>query len=212
MDANASASSWLAEDAPIVAARARADEVGVGAVTPAAGSLLAFLAAQVHAKAVVETGTGTGVSGLWLLRGMRGDGALTSVDIESEHQRLARTSFTEASIPAARARLITGDALAVLPRLADHAYDLVLLDAAPQDYVGQLEQAWRLLRPGGVVVVAGVLRASRGIDAIVRDAEALAVRDLLEAVKTDEALVPALLPVGDGLLVLGSGASPATTL
>lgn len=203
MDANAFVSSWLAEDAPLVAARARAGEVGVGAVTPAAGSLLAFLAAQVDAKAVVETGTGTGVSGLWLLRGMRHDGALTSVDIESEHQRLARTSFTEAGVPASRARLITGDALAVLPRLADHAYDLVLLDAAPQDYAGQLEQAWRLLRPGGVVVVAGVLRGGRGIDAVVRDAEAIAVRDLLEAVKADEALVPALLPMGDGLLALG---------
>lgn len=211
MDANALASAWLAEDAPLVAARARAGEVGVGAVTPAGGSLLAFLAAHVDAKAVVETGTGTGVSGLWLLRGMRHDGALTSVDVESEHQRLARTSFTEAGIPASRARLITGDALAVLPRLADHAYDLVLLDAAPQDYVGQLEQARRLLRPGGVVVVAGVLRAGRGIDAVVRDGDALAVRDLLEVVKADEDLVPALLPIGDGMLVLGSGASAART-
>ena len=32
-------------------------------------------------------GTGTGVSGLWLLRGMRSDGVLTTVDIETEHQR-----------------------------------------------------------------------------------------------------------------------------
>lgn len=207
MDVNAFASSWLAEDAPLTAARARAGEVGVGAVSATAGSLLAFLAAQVGAKAVVETGTGAGVSGLWLLRGMRADGALTSVDIEPEHQRLAKTSFAEAGIPASRARLITGDALAVLPRLADHAYDLVLLDAAPQDYAGQLEQAWRLLRPGGVVVISGVLRMGRGNDVGVRDAEGVAIRDLLEAVKADETLVPALLPVGDGLLVLGSPAS-----
>jgi predicted O-methyltransferase YrrM len=57
---------------------------------------------------VVEIGTGTGVSGVWLLRGMRADGILTTVDIETEHQRLARETFTEAGIPTQRARTIAG--------------------------------------------------------------------------------------------------------
>ena len=47
---------------------------------------------------MVEVGTGAGVSGLWLLRGMQSDGVLTSVDTEAEHQRLARETFTEAGI------------------------------------------------------------------------------------------------------------------
>ena len=55
-------------------------------------------------------GTGTGVSGLWLLRGMRADGVLTTVDTEAEHQRLAKKSFTEAGVPPQRARLINGSA------------------------------------------------------------------------------------------------------
>ena len=44
-----------------------------------------------HYAAVVEVGTGAGVSTLWLLRGMRPDGVLTTVDSDGEHQRLART-------------------------------------------------------------------------------------------------------------------------
>ena len=204
MDAHAFASSWLAEDAPMISARARAAEVGVTAVTPSAGSLLRLLAATLDARTVVETGTGTGVSGLWLLRGMRADGALTSIDIEPEHQRLAKAAFTEADIPASRARLITGEVLAVLPRLADHAYDLMLIDAAPQDCAEQLMQAWRLLRPGGFAVVSGLLRGGRGPEANARDAESVAVRDVLETVKADEALVPALLPLGDGLLIVAT--------
>lgn len=207
MDANAFASSWLAEDSALVAARTRAAEVGVAAVTPAVGSLLRFLAMRAGAKAVVETGTGAGVSGLWLLQGMRGEGTLTSVDIEPEYQRLARLGFAEAGVPSGRTRLITGNALDVLPRLADHAYDLVFIDAAPHDYAGQLEQAWRLLRPGGVVAVCGVLRGNRIADGPIRDPEAVAVRDLLEAVKADETLAPALLPVGEGLLVVGTSPS-----
>ncbi len=54
------------------------------------GAALRFLASVLEARAVVEIGTGTGVSGLWLLRGMRADGVLTTVDIEAEHQRLAK--------------------------------------------------------------------------------------------------------------------------
>jgi predicted O-methyltransferase YrrM len=51
---------------------------------------------------VVEVGTGAGVSGLWLLSGMRDDGVLTTIDVEPEHQRLAKQAFTEAGVPATR--------------------------------------------------------------------------------------------------------------
>ncbi len=202
MDAAAFVSSWLAEEPPLVAARARAAEVGVTPVSPAAGSLLRWLAASVEARTVVETGTGTGVSGLWLLAGMQPGGTLTSVDVEPEHQRLARSAFTEAGMPASRTRLITGSALDVLPRLADHGYDLMLIDASPLDHAAQLEQAWRLLRPGGLAVVAGLLRGIAG-----RDAEAMAAKDLLDVVRADERFPsPLLLPVGDGLLVMSAPA------
>ena len=53
-----------------------AREVGLSAVSPGAGSVLSVLAAAGSAKAVVEIGTGTGVSGIWLLRGMRADGPI----------------------------------------------------------------------------------------------------------------------------------------
>ncbi|MGN6162127.1 MAG: O-methyltransferase, partial [Marmoricola sp.] len=71
-------------------ARSRAEEVGCVPIGTGAGAALRFIAATLDARSVVEIGTGTGVSGLWLLRGMRADGILTSVDVEAEHQRLAR--------------------------------------------------------------------------------------------------------------------------
>jgi len=86
-----------------------------------AGAALRFLAATLQARAVVEVGTGAGVSGLCLLAGMAPDGVLTSIDIEPEHQRAARRAFTEAGTTAGRMRLIMGQALDVLPRLTDAA-------------------------------------------------------------------------------------------
>jgi predicted O-methyltransferase YrrM len=191
---------FLAEDAPLVAARARAAELGCVPIGPAGGATLRLLATAVDARAVVEIGTGTGVSGLWLLRGMRPDGVLTTVDVESEHQRAARQAFADAGVPSSRARLINGAALEVLPRLTDQGYDLVFCDAVKTEYADYLAEALRLLRPGGVVAFDNALWHDRVADPSARDPETVAIRDLGRAVRDDERLVSALLLAGDGLL------------
>lgn len=183
------------------AARARAEEVGVSPIGSGAGALLQFLAAVTEAKAVVEIGTGTGVSGLWLLRGMHPSGVLTTVDTEAEHQRLAKKSFTEAGIPSQRARLITGAALDVLPRLTDGHYDLVFCDGDKLEYADYLTEALRLLKPGGVVVFDNALWHDRVADPAQRDAETVSIRELGKQVRESEDLLPLLVPMGDGVLV-----------
>jgi predicted O-methyltransferase YrrM len=169
-------------------------------VLPGAGAALRLLAATVGAKSVVEVGTGTGVSSVWLLRGMRPDGVLTTVDVEPEHQRAARETLSEAEIPSNRVRLISGKGLDVLPRLTDGGYDLVFVDADKSEYAGYLEEALRLLRPGGVVVFDNALWHGQVADPSARDAETTAIRDLGRALLEDDRLVVALLPCGDGLL------------
>src|SRR5690606_41226476 len=117
-------------------ARGRAEGVGISAVAPGVGAALRLLAAALRARAVAEVGTGTGVSGLWLVEGMAGDGVLTTIDVEVEHQRAAKEAFAAAGVRSTRTRTISGRALDVLPRRADGAYDLVLVDgdpAAPAD-------------------------------------------------------------------------------
>jgi predicted O-methyltransferase YrrM len=194
--------NWLDEDEFLAAARAHAAELGTCTpIGPGGGATLRLLAAALVARAVVEVGTGAGTSGLWLLRGMRPDGVLTTVDIEAEHQRLARETFTGAGIPANRFRLINGQAGDVLPRLTDGAYDLVFVDADKGSYLDYLEQAIRLLRPGGLVAFDNALRGDRVADLSARDPDTVVARDLVRAVRDDLRLTPALLPVGDGLLV-----------
>ena len=202
------ADEFVAEDEVLAAARSRAEEVGVAPVGAGAGAGLRFLAALIEARAVVEIGTGTGVSGIWLLRGMRPDGVLTTVDIEAEHQRLAKQSFTEAGIAPQRARTIAGSALDVLPRLTDGHYDLVFCDGDKREYSAYLAEALRLLRPGGVVVFDNALWHDRVADPSQRDEQTTAIRELVEAVRDDESLLPVLLPLGDGLLAAKKVWSP----
>ena len=159
-----------------------------------------FIAAALAARTVVEIGTGCGTSGIWLLRGMRKDGVLTSVDVDPEHQRLARQAFTEAGFAANRYRLIGGKAGDVLPRLTDGAYDLVFCDADKHEYPAYLTAALRLLRVGGVVAFDNALWGGRVADPSENDPETLAIREVCDLVREDERLVPLLMPVGDGLL------------
>jgi predicted O-methyltransferase YrrM len=137
---------------------------------------------------------------VWLLRGMRPDGILTTVDVEPEHQGAAREAFTEAGVAANRTRVIAGRALEVLPRLTDGVYDLVFCDGDKNEYADYLEQALRLLRPGGVVAFDNALWGDRVADPAQRDQTTVAIRELGKSMRADERLVPCLLPVGDGLL------------
>lgn len=171
-------------------ARRQSELATVRPVSPASGAALAVLTAAVGARSVVEIGTGAGVSGICLLRGMRPDGILTTVDIQPGLQRQARELFSDAGFAPSRARCIPGAALEVLPRLADGQYDLVFCDGDPAESPEYLAESLRLLRPGGMVCFEGAVSAL----------EDVATRDLMRTVREHDALLSALLPVGDGLL------------
>ncbi len=190
----------ISEDDIVAAARERAVDLGAGPVTPAVGALLSVFARLSGGKAVVEVGTGAGVSGLWLLSGMREDGVLTTIDVEPEHQRSAKQAFSEASIAPSRTRLIGGRAQEVLPRLADESYDLLVIDAAPADQPDFLAGGIRLLRPGGAVVIHGASAGGRAGDPSANDPDVVGVREAARIIADDARFTAVLIPLGDGLL------------
>ncbi len=190
----------MPEDDVLADARAKAEELGCVPIGRGGGAALRFLAAALGARHVVEVGTGTGVSGVWLLRGMPANGVLTTIDVEPEHQRVARETFSAAGIAGNRARVIAGRAMEVLPRLTDGAYDLAFIYADKKEYQGYLDAAFRLLRAGGVVAFDNALWRDKVADPAQRDETTTALRELGRSLRDDERFVPCLLPVGDGLL------------
>ncbi len=196
------AEEFVPEPEVVEAARRRGVEFGdASPVGTGAGAALRFLAAAVQARHVLEIGTGAGTSGLWLLAGMPEDGVLTTIDSSAEHQRAARDAYLAAGYAHQRTRVITGPAAEVLPRMADGAYDLVVVDADKQGYPTYVEHAVRLLRPGGVLVMDNMLWHDQVADPAARDATTSTLRDLGKSLRDHDDLVPALLPVSDGLLV-----------
>lgn len=195
------AEDFADEPQDVEAARAQGERLGATPVTSGGGAALRMLAATTAARTVVEIGTGAGTSGLWLLAGMPSDGVLTTIDISMEHQRAARTAFQRAGYPPQRTRIISGSALAVLPRLADAAYDLVFVDGEKDEYPTYVEQALRLVRRGGVVALDNMLWHDRVADPAVRDETTVRLRALAKELRERDDLLTTLLPVGDGLLV-----------
>ena len=164
------------------------------------GAALRFLATAIGARTVVEVGSGCGVSGIWLMRGMPQDAVLTSVDIDPEHQRMAKQAYVEAGLgssdpddrPVRRWRCCRGS-----PTAPTTWCSATRRSGERPDY---LIDALRLLRPGGVVAFDNALWHDRVADPEHRDPDTEAIREVHRMIWDDERLVPMLLPVGDGLL------------
>ncbi len=199
-DMAAYSESYVREDIFMQQARAYGVECGASDPSPAVGGLIQFAASQLNAKSVVEIGTGSGVSGLWLFQGMSSDGVLTSIDTERELSSAARESFEEAGIPAHRFRLITGVINDVVGKLADANYDLVLIRTSV-DVMDLIQEAYRLLRQGGTLLIDHALSGGKVADPTQRDLESISRRDGIRAIKEDSRWRSTLLPLGAGVLM-----------
>lgn len=186
------------EDELLAGARATADDLGLVATSAATGALLRLLVSASRAQTAVEIGTGAGISGLYLLKG-NDQLTLTTIDVESEAQSTARELYARAGIRASRTRLIKGRSADILPRLADRSYDLVLVDGAPEEAPGDVQEALRILRPGGLLVVSRALLDGRVADPARREPDTVAMRGLVREI-LEKGNNPALVPIGAGLI------------
>lgn len=189
------------EDETLLRARERSHELGVSAIGAATGALLSVLAASSKAQTAVEIGAGAGVSGIYLLRGLAKQSVLTSIDGDIEHLKAAKESFAEAGFPANRTRTISGRAAEVLPRLTDAAYDLVFINADKPAYPLYLEQAIRLLKTGGLLIINDALDQDRVAEPAVREASTVVLRQVGKSIRENEQLISSLVPTGAGILL-----------
>lgn len=203
-DMNLYAQTLFPESQLIQSARARGEEFGIPNTKQLTGALIRYLAELIGAGSVVEIGTGTGVSGLYLLEVAHLN--LTSIDVEMASAKAAKLAFDEAEIAPIRYRLITGSTKEVIGKLADSSYDIFIMretsDSRDTGYlVDALEHAYRSLRPGGLLILDSILGGGKVADPTQRDDQSIARREALRAIRIDERWRSLLLPLGEGVLV-----------
>src|SRR5207244_11788981 len=87
-------------------------------VDPHEGQLLYLLVKIAGAKRILELGTATGYSGIWLLRGANG-GSLTTYEVDHKRADRARANFADAGL-GKQALVLEQDAVVGLPKIDQH--------------------------------------------------------------------------------------------
>ncbi len=132
-----------------------------GQITPLQGKLFQVLALACGARKILEIGTMTGYSGVWLARGLAPNGKLITLEVRPDHAETARTTFTEAGI-SDRVEIRIGSALDILPQLvAEAPFDLIFLDADKVHNPHYLDWAIRLSRPGSLIIADNIVRGGQ---------------------------------------------------
>ncbi|MHB8864706.1 MAG: O-methyltransferase [Pirellulaceae bacterium] len=120
-------------------------------VTTREGRVLRQLTEAVGAKRVVEIGTSSGYSTIWLALGARASGGhVFTHEIDPEKVRLARENFKKAGVDDV-ITIIEGDAHETIKQHKE-PIDVVFLDAEKKGYVDYLAQLLPQIRPGGLIL------------------------------------------------------------
>jgi len=124
-------------------------------VGPLVGELLFILARITQARQVLELGTATGYSAIYLARGSEPqDGRVVTLESDPEMAARARANCADAGL-GARVEVRQGEALALMDGLTG-PYDLIFLDIDKESYLPALDRSHRLLRLGGLLIADNV--------------------------------------------------------
>lgn len=175
------------------------DEWAVMMTHPELGALLEILVRATGGRSVLEIGTFVGTSSGWMARGLDPHGHIDTLEADPARADRAEAFFASAGIDD-RIRVHRGPAAGTLPSLAPAAYDLCYIDADKTGYLGYLEEAVRLVRPGGLIVADNVLSAGRvALPPDERDENAAALVAFTEAAVSHPRLRTSVVTVGDGV-------------
>lgn len=165
------------------------------------GRLLKMLAKISGARRVLELGTFCGYSALCLAEGLSDDGTVVSIEIDDEKEDFIR-SHIEASPYAGRIDLRIGDCEDVMRTFADEWFDMVFIDADKRRYPQYLDEVFRLLRPGGLLLADNTLWDGHVVDPrYASDPQTLAILEFNRRLVSRDDCETVTLPVRDGFTV-----------
>lgn len=171
-------------------------------IAPEQGQFMALLVELMGASRIIEVGTFTGYSALWMAQAMPEGGKLICCDINNEWTAIGERYWQLAGL-ADRIDLRIAPALETLRRLLDehgaNAFDIIFIDADKTNYANYYELGMKLIRSGGLLIIDNTLWGGAVADPKEHDEDTAAIRELNRRLHKDERVSVSLLPVGDGL-------------
>ena len=174
---------------------------GIPIVDPHEGQLLYVLVKVAGAKRILELGTATGYSGIWLLRGTEG-GTLTTYEMDAERARRARENFAEAGF-GQRGLVLEENAKDGLEKL-EARFDACFIDLLNSFRSEEItrrvtELCLERLDPGGLLMADNALRQGEVLEPNNQQAKNVAFYN--DFVSKHPRLESVVIPIRDGLSV-----------
>lgn len=177
-------------------------------ISPEQGAFMSFLLRLIDARIAVEVGVFTGYSSLataLALRANAGPGArLFALEISHAYLNIAKKYWEMAQVTDTIVPMIA-PAISSINTLLESGYegkiDFIFIDADKKKYLDYLPLAKKLLRSGGLLMFDNALLNGRVADAANTDEEVIALRELVQIIKSDPKLDECFIGIGDGLLL-----------
>ena len=164
------------------------------------GQFLEIIAKISNVKNCLEIGRFTGMSTLFLARGLPETGKIVTIDNSDEFLSLAK-KYWELDNLNSKIESIIGDGVEVMQSMIDrqHIYDLIFIDADKNNYPNYYELSLNLLVSNGIIIIDNMLWHGDVVDETKQDSQTNTIRNLNLKIQNDSRVEFSLLPLSDGL-------------
>lgn len=166
-------------------------------ISPEQASYMQILLRLMRAQTVVEVGTLGGYSAIAMAMALPPDGRVRTIEVDPKHARFAREQIAR-SPAAGQIDVLEGDARQVLRTLPANFADAAFIDADKEGYATYLDEALRIVRRGGLILVDNAFAFGSLFEDGERGASVQAIRDFNDYVASRPELHGIIVPLGDG--------------
>ena len=171
-------------------------------ISPEQGQLMALLVKMLKAQKVLEIGTFTGYSALWMALSLPATGKLVTCDIDPIATVLAQNFWRQAGMETIINLKLQPATLTLQALLADgqgNSFDFAFIDADKTAYDNYYEYCLQLVRPGGIIAIDNTLQNGNVANPEIQSPNVLALRQLNDKLLRDDRIFLSMVPISDGL-------------
>ena len=164
------------------------------------GQFLEIITKLSKAKSCLEVGRFTGMSTLFIARGLSAEGKITTIDNSDEFLSLAK-KYWDLDNMSSKIESIIGDGVEIMQSMIDrqHSYDFIFIDADKNNYPNYYELSLSLVPSNGIIIIDNMLWHGDVADEKKNDSQTNTIRDLNTKIQNDYRVDFSLLPLSDGL-------------
>jgi caffeoyl-CoA O-methyltransferase len=164
------------------------------------GRFLEMISYMVRPQNILEIGTFTGYSALWLAKGLAPGGSLHTIEIREADAAVAQGYF-DRSPQGDQIKLHIGDAGQIIGEL-DLTWDLVFIDADKEGYIDYFNLVLPKLKSNGFILADNVFFHGQVLTDEIKGKNAKAIQAFNDYILSRNDVVKMMLPLRDGLYLI----------